>query len=277
MPIENLKITVLVDNTPAVDGALQCEHGLSLYVEADDVRVLCDMGASPLFLSNARAMGINLQKIDFAVLSHAHIDHSGGLAAVNDFCSGVPVYLSSAVKGARYYSLRGGRHSISPDAGALSSVSLRELPDSTFLTPDIAMVKCCVNDYPRPQGNCLLAVERNGVERPDDFEHEMSLAFRTKRGLVVVSPCSHCGAMNIMRSAMAFMGEERVCAFVGGLHFIDGDFTLGEVEQFVTDVMNFSPDMMICTGHCTCDRAKMALKALLPSVHMFGTGDVMRY
>ena len=77
-----MRIVVLVDN--AADTArpfLLCEHGLSLLIEHDDHRVLCDTGRSSAFLHNARCLGIDVATIDFAFVSHGHDDHSGGLSA----------------------------------------------------------------------------------------------------------------------------------------------------------------------------------------------------
>ena len=38
-----------------------------------------DTGASDLFIRNARLLNIDLQKVDYLVLSHGHSDHTGGL------------------------------------------------------------------------------------------------------------------------------------------------------------------------------------------------------
>ena len=56
-----IRITVLVDNSPARDNAsLLPEHGLSLLVETAHQRILYDMGASARFMENARLLGIDL-------------------------------------------------------------------------------------------------------------------------------------------------------------------------------------------------------------------------
>ncbi len=38
------------------------------------------------------------------------------------------------------------------------------------------------------------------------------------RGLVVLSGCSHAGAINVLRAAQRLTGVERIHAFVGGMH-----------------------------------------------------------
>ena len=87
-----MKITTLIENTSA--RGLPTEHGLSLFVETAEHKFLFDMGQTDLFARNAETLGIALSKVDFAVLSHGHYDHGGGLntfLALNDHA---PVYMS---------------------------------------------------------------------------------------------------------------------------------------------------------------------------------------
>ena len=58
---------------------MQAEHGLSLYIETQEHRLLFDTGASDLFIRNACLLHIDLQKVDYLILSHGHNDHTGGL------------------------------------------------------------------------------------------------------------------------------------------------------------------------------------------------------
>ncbi len=50
---------------------------LSIEIQGD--RILFDTGASDLFIRNARLLHIDLQKVDYLILSHGHSDHTGGL------------------------------------------------------------------------------------------------------------------------------------------------------------------------------------------------------
>ena len=72
------KITTLVENC-VYGRKLQAEHGLSLYIETQEHRLLFDTGASDLFIRNARLLHIDLQKVDYLILSHGLSDHTGGL------------------------------------------------------------------------------------------------------------------------------------------------------------------------------------------------------
>ena len=74
----NYKITTLVENC-VYGRKLQAEHGLSLYIETAEHKLLFDTGASDLFISNARLLHIDLREVDYLILSHGHSDHTGGL------------------------------------------------------------------------------------------------------------------------------------------------------------------------------------------------------
>ena len=60
--------------------SLVAEHGLSFYVETRHEKILLDVGASDKFMRNAHNLGIEIADVDVLVLSHAHKDHTGGLA-----------------------------------------------------------------------------------------------------------------------------------------------------------------------------------------------------
>ena len=270
-------VNVLIDNLPSDDPLLQSEHGLSFYIEVEGHRILCDMGASDKFLANARQMDIDLSAIDFAFVSHGHADHTGGLWAYLQTFEDTKVYLSVQVFKADYYSSRRGvKRNISTDAMIGQNIGNRLFPleKSTWITSRIAAIYTDIHDYSQPYGNCFLTKREEGAEeRPDDFTHELSLAIRTSCGLVIVSSCSHGGAVNIMRSCCRFMGEEKVYAFIGGLHLVDSEQTEQEVDAFMKEVQETYPDVLLYTGHCTGDVAKQALQRGEINIRFFHTGS----
>ena len=71
-------VKTLVENTSAAK-ALVSEHGLSLFIKTSSHSLLLDVGASGLFLRNAKELGVPIADVDFLVVSHGHFDHGGGL------------------------------------------------------------------------------------------------------------------------------------------------------------------------------------------------------
>ena len=96
-----MKITALTENTPFNDN-ISAEHGLSLYIETEKHNILFDMGQTSLFAENAKKLGIDLTKVDIAVLSHGHYDHGGGLTEFLKINKTAPVYINRYAFGDYY-------------------------------------------------------------------------------------------------------------------------------------------------------------------------------
>jgi 7,8-dihydropterin-6-yl-methyl-4-(beta-D-ribofuranosyl)aminobenzene 5'-phosphate synthase len=55
------------------------DHGLSILVRYNGKTILFDSGTnSDILEMNSQALGVDLAEVDFAVASHAHLDHTGG-------------------------------------------------------------------------------------------------------------------------------------------------------------------------------------------------------
>src|SRR5690242_11243199 len=75
----SVRITILYDAF-GKSSPLQKDWGYSAFVEYGGKRILFDTGDNPDILAkNARAKGVDLSRLDFAVLSHRHGDHMGGM------------------------------------------------------------------------------------------------------------------------------------------------------------------------------------------------------
>ena len=181
----------------------------------------------------------------------------------------------------------------------------KPIEQSQWLTPTIAMVFPTCNNYPTPLGNKYLYTDESTNRRigdvlttkgnnrltpnsslltpnflssgtvRDDFSHEIALAFVTEKGLVVVSSCSHKGALNTIQSCMEFTGCNALHAYIGGLHFVDSPQVEAETTSFIGDWLTLYPNAYLYTGHCTCPRAAAMFKAHLPHCHTFYTGNVV--
>lgn len=88
-----VKITTLCENSVPFPGhGILGEHGLSMLLEVRGKRILFDTGAGLTLVQNARALNIDLTRVDAVVLSHGHYDHSGGLKDLLQLTGSIPVY-----------------------------------------------------------------------------------------------------------------------------------------------------------------------------------------
>jgi 7,8-dihydropterin-6-yl-methyl-4-(beta-D-ribofuranosyl)aminobenzene 5'-phosphate synthase len=103
-----MKIVALLENTK-LEGRedLVAEHGLSLYIECNDKRVLFDTGASEAFEQNARKLSINLRDVDVLVILHHHFDHGGGLARFMEVNHKAKIYLRKSGEEDFYFRVPG--------------------------------------------------------------------------------------------------------------------------------------------------------------------------
>lgn len=259
-----LRITIIVDNTPNPDiPGLESEHGLSILIEFNGRKILCDTGKSALFADNAKILNIDLSNVDIAFMSHGHNDHTGGLRKFLEINSDAPVYASSEIFKHRFFSSRHEtKRDISSEFDLQNEYRERFIftDESNWISDEICIVKNNCSRYDKPAGNLLLTSTTDNSETRDNFCHELALVFKTEKGLVIISSCSHNGAINIIKSCSDFTGEKNVCAFVGGLHFVDCNKTEHEVKTFNSDSAAEVPETFFYTGHCTCDKAKVFLK-----------------
>ncbi len=69
------------------------DWGFSALVEHDGKRILFDTGNNAAtFEHNVKALGVDLSKLDFVVISHRHTDHTTGLKYLLSVNPNVPIY-----------------------------------------------------------------------------------------------------------------------------------------------------------------------------------------
>lgn len=264
-----MRFRILIENTGRDE--LIIEHGLSIYIEFNDKRILLDAGQSGSFIDNACNMGIDLNTIDFAVLSHGHYDHSGGFERFLKEYKDIDIYAMNSVD-MDYYSGSGGDiHYI-----GLSKEMYNEYKERFVLLDGFRQL--CDNIYIVPHntkglnsiGERCKLYRRNGNEYvPDDFSHELSLVLDTKKGLVIFNSCSHGGVINILNEVMERFPGKNVCAFVGGLH-MKGVKDGTEICMYSDDELMELKDCLLknnvnklYTGHCTGNVAFDRLKFIM--------------
>lgn len=240
-----MKIVSLVENTASRDD-LAAEHGLSLYIETHGYRILFDAGQSGAFADNGKKLGIDLRTVDFAVLSHGHYDHGGGMSRFLELNSVAPVYLSPYAF-EEHHNRNGKFIGLNPNLA--ESDRLRFVDGCIQLGPGITVVD---------QVPCVYPIEAYGLTMgrgiPEDFRHEIYLLIEDNGQRICISGCSHRGILNIMEYF-------RPDILVGGFHFKDMDADAPGLELAAAKLASFPTTYY--TGHCTGQRQMEKLKPIL--------------
>ena len=258
-----MKLTVLTENTTCRED-LTCEHGLSLYIETGHRRILFDAGASTAFAENAEKLGIDLGRVDTAILSHGHYDHGGGLSHFLEINKTAPICLSRHAFGPHYNA--SGRY-IGLDlslkaAGRLICVEAR------FQIAEGITLHSCNGRTPsfpvEPYGLCRL---EKGEYLPEDFRHEQYLLIEENGRRLCITGCSHRGILNIV-------SWFRPHVLIGGFHFMNLPPESPALTHAAETLLSFPT--LYYTGHCTGQAQYAALKRIMGrQLHRLSTGTTL--
>lgn len=255
-----MRITALTENTSK--NGLLFEHGLSLYIETENRKILFDTGQSDLFSKNAETLGIDLSKVDLAVLSHGHYDHGGGLKKFLELNKTAKVYMNKHAFEPHY---NGTEKYIGLDV-CLKDNERIVFTDEVFnIEKGLTLYSCNGKDKLLDSGSFGLNTEENGKLVPDDFRHEHYLLIEENAKRVLISGCSHKGIINI---ESWFKPD----CLVGGFHFskIEDDNRLKAFAQALNVY-----DTVFYTCHCTGLRQYGVMKKYMDSLNYISAGDTI--
>ena len=252
-----LTATIVIDNI--ADEGLTAEWGFCVLINSNGIRVLLDTGASEKYLQNVEKLGIDLSDVDYAVLSHAHYDHSGGYRAFFSRNDKAKLYVSACCAEDCYAKHGFLRKYIGIPKGILSRYAdrIERAEDFTQLADGIYLVSHQGRDLSMIGQKAHMYRKIKGRLQADDFSHEQSLVFSTAKGLVVFNSCSHAGIQNIVNDVAQCLPGQHIHMIIGGMHLCDS--ADAEVHKVAGIIKTLAVDHVI-TGHCTGDKAYAILK-----------------
>lgn len=263
--VRSLRFTVLVDDSPGNE-ELRSEHGLSVWIEADHLRVLFDTGQGATAIENARRLGLEPAEIDAVAISHGHNDHTGGLPETLASCQKAHLFLHPAALRERYSRSADGRvRSAGFPLGAGELFATRKeyvhwtnavthLQPAAFMTGEIPRIR----PAEAPAGKFFLDPE---CVTPDKLLDDQALAFETADGLVVFLGCSHAGVSNTLSCALGASRTGRLRAVIGGMHLAEAS---PEAVAALADEIEKLHPQLICPCHCTGKAAREYLAGRFP-------------
>lgn len=251
------RITILYDAFGKPSG-MKKDWGYSALVEYGGKHILFDTGNNAeIFAQNVKVSGVDLKKLDFAVISHRHGDHTGGMN-----------YLLTVNPQVKIFAPKEG-------FGGVFGSSLPE----TFYRQDASLPdymryyngkppQMMTFGTPWPSANFVLidgvteaapgiSVIATVSQTPGTLElRELSLAIETPKGLILVVGCSHPGIERIVEASTVI--DKHVYAIVGGLHLVTTPDS--EIARIVTALHDKWKVDRVALGHCTGEPAFAAFQ-----------------
>jgi 7,8-dihydropterin-6-yl-methyl-4-(beta-D-ribofuranosyl)aminobenzene 5'-phosphate synthase len=210
-----MKITILTENCIGSQNAGKCqaEWGFSAHIQHESGNILFDTGHTDLYWQNAEMLDIDLNHIDYLLLSHYHWDHCGGIK-FNNFKHAIPAIFH-------------------PEISKRIPASLNSVLETDFLvSPSKKPVEFLKDIFflgEIPKKTDFESGFHKGVEMTDDS----AIAIKMEKGVFVVTGCSHSGVCNICEYACKVTGE-RLYGVLGGLHLFEHNpkQVKGTIEYF---------------------------------------------
>ena len=240
----NDRLITLVDNC-VYGRALRAEHGLSIYIEKDDHRILFDTGASDLFIQNARLLHVDLRQVDCLILSHGHSDHTGGLHDFLKYNTKAKVICKQGIFNRKFKGERenGMKNILDLDYSRFEFVKdTEEVVPGLYVIPDLKITNEADTHF-----SCF-QVLRDGQLLPDRFEDELAVVMAKGNDLTVLSACSHRGITNILESVKKVFPDKQLKLVVGGYHI---HLAGTEKSDLIAEYFQHFPECRIGVCHCS--------------------------
>lgn len=238
--------------------------GYSALVRFEGKTILFDAGAdADRFGRNANALGVDLKALDYAVLSHRHGDHAAGFDYVFKQNPSLQLYLpddpmlggtagltlpvvprdvlDSLPPEQRYFHGE-QRTTTEPWGSRYWHARTQPVRETRQIAPGVFLIATrspLMGDFSRARPGDPPAL--NGLP-------ELSLAFVTSQGIVLVTGCSHSGIEAIIRQARASVGKD-IQLVIGGFHLLPN--SAAEIRQLAVTMKNDLGVRRVAPAHCT--------------------------
>jgi len=268
-------IKVLVENTTLTND-FKSEHGFSLYIETKNKRILFDVGASGLFLENAKKLDVDISKVDYLIISHGHYDHGGGLKTFLKENKKAKVFIHHLAF-EKYYARRlndklefiGLDESLKENKQIIFTSNIFNINDEIKLFSNVFK-----KDGPL-KSNSGLFKENKGEKIIDKFEHEQNLVIKDEDKTLLITGCAHNGIVNILEHYYQMKGKMPNYV-IGGFHLFSrsgGMEDLNRIENIAKYLNKTKAKFYTC--HCTGEEPYKILKNIMKdNIDYLSTGSV---
>ncbi len=276
---QEVSITNLYDAFGHEKEGVTFDWGFSALIRYNGKTILFDAGNSgDILAGNASALGVDLRKVDLAILSHRDNDHASGFDYLLKIDPEVDLYLpDDDILGAPFeWALPKSPSGVPPEQAYFQGQevatvydpgdrflhaktefinSTKEIAPGIFLIPTQSMLTGGFSKYP-----------------PNDKETlywglpELSLALLTDEGVVVVVGCSHSGVENIVAKVKDELKRD-VALVIGGFHLLPYDAE--KITQVAKTLKGTLGVKRVAPAHCTGNLAFKIFREVYGDDYMF--------
>jgi len=259
----NIKVTTLIENNIDDRNRLYNEHGLALYIEIGETKILFDTGKSGDFIVNSEKMNIDLTKLQYVILSHGHYDHSGGFCTlVDEVTNSFNLFISEAFFNRKYKLLEEGKFKYNGNSFDEEYLEAKNI-STKYIKDDLTMIDGNImifSNFARVNKfelyNEAFKIEKHEKFVLDNFSDEIVLAIKSSRGLIVIVGCAHVGLVNILETIIERTASN-IYAVIGGSHLVEADdYRLHKSIEFLKEKDIKLLAMCHCTGEVAMEKLK---------------------
>jgi len=266
------RVTILYDAF-GKSSNLKKDWGFSAFVEYDGKRILFDTGNNTdTFAQNLKALGIDLKKLDFAVISHRHGDHTSGLNYLLSVNPSVRIFAPKEAFGVFGAALPGTFYRKDESLpGDMRYYDGHPPEKMIFGTPWTNANFVWVDNLTEVVPGIFLISTVS--QTPGTLElRELSLAIKSPKGVVLGVGCSHPGIEKILEASMAV--DKHVHLIFGGLHLVTTpDPEITRIAAALHDQWKIDG---MAPGHCTGEPAFAAFRKAFGDEYLYaGLGSVI--